>query len=176
MVCSLWWFCEFSSVAGYKPLFQGFLEMASEEAAVTMINYYTSAPPTIRNQPVFIQYSTHRELKTDNLPNQVRICSFKYFKIIHRNKLTFNVKKKLFSHREWRCRPSAQQQCILGTLRLVEKDGALVRVRAPSWESLWRIYSTRWPWRSCSRCCHTLSTYLSVCSTGSRALDKVQLY
>lgn len=50
--------------------------MASEEAAVTMINYYTSAPPTIRNQPVFIQYSTHRELKTDNLPNQVRICSF----------------------------------------------------------------------------------------------------
>lgn len=49
--------------------------MASEEAAVTMINYYTTAPPTIRNQPVFIQYSTHRELKTDNLPNQVRISS-----------------------------------------------------------------------------------------------------
>lgn len=46
--------------------------MASEEAAVTMMNYYTSAPPTIRNQPVFIQYSTHRELKTDNLPSQVR--------------------------------------------------------------------------------------------------------
>lgn len=46
--------------------------MASEEAAITMMNYYTSAPPTIRNQPVFIQYSTHRELKTDNLTNQVR--------------------------------------------------------------------------------------------------------
>ncbi len=46
--------------------------MASEEAAVTMVNYYTSAPPTIRNQPIFIQYSTHRELKTDNLTNQVR--------------------------------------------------------------------------------------------------------
>lgn len=45
--------------------------MASEEAAVTMVNYYTSAPPTIRNQPIFIQYSTHRELKTDNLTNQV---------------------------------------------------------------------------------------------------------
>lgn len=40
--------------------------MASEEAAVTMVNYYTSAPPTVRNQPIFIQYSTHRELKTDN--------------------------------------------------------------------------------------------------------------
>ncbi|XP_007542686.1 polypyrimidine tract-binding protein 3 isoform X2 [Poecilia formosa] len=49
---------------------QAFLEMASEEAAVTMVNYYASAPPTIRNQPVFIQYSTHRELKTDNLTNQ----------------------------------------------------------------------------------------------------------
>ncbi|KAM4527362.1 polypyrimidine tract-binding protein 3-like [Odontesthes bonariensis] len=49
---------------------QAFLEMASEEASVTMVNYYTSATPTIRNQPVFIQYSTHRELKTDNLTNQ----------------------------------------------------------------------------------------------------------
>lgn len=49
---------------------QAFLEMASEEAAVTMVNYYASAPPTIRNQPVFIQYSTHRELKTDGLTNQ----------------------------------------------------------------------------------------------------------
>uniref|UniRef100_A0A3P9PVL6 Polypyrimidine tract binding protein 3 n=1 Tax=Poecilia reticulata TaxID=8081 RepID=A0A3P9PVL6_POERE len=51
---------------------QAFVEMASEEAAVTMVNYYASAPPTIRNQPVFIQYSTHRELKTDNLTNQQR--------------------------------------------------------------------------------------------------------
>uniref|UniRef100_A0A3B3QYY7 Polypyrimidine tract binding protein 3 n=1 Tax=Paramormyrops kingsleyae TaxID=1676925 RepID=A0A3B3QYY7_9TELE len=46
--------------------------MASEEAAITMVNYYTSATPHIRNQPVFIQYSNHRELKTDNLPNQGR--------------------------------------------------------------------------------------------------------
>ncbi|XP_068423059.1 polypyrimidine tract-binding protein 1-like [Clinocottus analis] len=49
---------------------QAFLEMASEEAAVTMVNYYTSAPPTIRNQPIFIQYSTHRDLKTNDLTNQ----------------------------------------------------------------------------------------------------------
>ncbi|KAM6902515.1 polypyrimidine tract-binding protein 3-like [Xenentodon cancila] len=49
---------------------QAFLEMASEEAAVTMVNYYTSVTPTIRNQPIFIQYSTHRELKTDSLTNQ----------------------------------------------------------------------------------------------------------
>uniref|UniRef100_A0A3P8X4C3 Polypyrimidine tract binding protein 3 n=1 Tax=Cynoglossus semilaevis TaxID=244447 RepID=A0A3P8X4C3_CYNSE len=49
---------------------QAFLEMASEEAAVTMVNYYTSATPTVRNQPIYIQYSNHRELKTDNLANQ----------------------------------------------------------------------------------------------------------
>ncbi|XP_056875522.1 polypyrimidine tract-binding protein 3 isoform X7 [Takifugu flavidus] len=52
------------------PPHRPWTEMASEEAAVTMMNYYTSAPPTIRNQPVFIQYSNHRELKTDNLTNQ----------------------------------------------------------------------------------------------------------
>lgn len=44
--------------------------MASEEAAVTMVNYYTPVTPHLRSQPVYIQYSNHRELKTDNLPNQ----------------------------------------------------------------------------------------------------------
>ncbi len=53
---------------------QAFIEMDSEEAAITMVNYYTAAHPHVRNQPVYIQYSNHRELKTDNLPNQgVRI-------------------------------------------------------------------------------------------------------
>ncbi|XP_041089947.1 polypyrimidine tract-binding protein 3-like isoform X4 [Polyodon spathula] len=51
---------------------QAFVEMASEEAAITMVNYYSTATPHLRNQPVFIQYSNHRELKTDNLPNQAR--------------------------------------------------------------------------------------------------------
>ncbi|XP_068090400.1 polypyrimidine tract-binding protein 3 isoform X2 [Hyperolius riggenbachi] len=51
---------------------QAFLEMASEEAAVTMVNYYTPVTPQLRSQPVYIQYSNHRELKTDNLPNQSR--------------------------------------------------------------------------------------------------------
>ncbi|XP_063066815.1 polypyrimidine tract-binding protein 3 isoform X3 [Engraulis encrasicolus] len=49
---------------------QAFIEMASEEAAITMVNYYAAATPHVRNQPVYIQYSNHRELKTDNLPNQ----------------------------------------------------------------------------------------------------------
>ncbi|NXC49757.1 PTBP3 protein, partial [Penelope pileata] len=49
---------------------QAFLEMASEEAAINMVNYCTSATPHLRSQPVYVQYSNHRELKTDNLPNQ----------------------------------------------------------------------------------------------------------
>ncbi|NXS66083.1 PTBP3 protein, partial [Pandion haliaetus] len=48
---------------------QAFLEMASEEAAVTMVNYYTPGTPYICRQPVYIQYSNYRELETDNLPN-----------------------------------------------------------------------------------------------------------
>ncbi|XP_030049301.1 polypyrimidine tract-binding protein 3-like [Microcaecilia unicolor] len=55
-----------------KAKSQAFLEMASEEAAVTMVNYYTPVTPHLRSQPVYIQYSNHRELKTDNLPNQAR--------------------------------------------------------------------------------------------------------
>uniref|UniRef100_A0AAV2JDD6 Polypyrimidine tract-binding protein 1 n=1 Tax=Knipowitschia caucasica TaxID=637954 RepID=A0AAV2JDD6_KNICA len=51
---------------------QAFLELNSEECAQTMVSYYSTATPVIRNQPVFLQYSTHKELKTDNSPNQVR--------------------------------------------------------------------------------------------------------
>ncbi|XP_025769585.1 polypyrimidine tract-binding protein 3, partial [Puma concolor] len=58
---------------------QAFLEMASEEAAVTMVNYYTPVTPHLRSQPVFIQYSNHRELKTDNLPNQAPVNFFQIF-------------------------------------------------------------------------------------------------
>ncbi|XP_041063866.1 polypyrimidine tract-binding protein 2 isoform X2 [Cetorhinus maximus] len=49
---------------------QAFLEMASEEAAITMVNYYTAVTPHLRNQPIYIQYSNHKELKTDNALNQ----------------------------------------------------------------------------------------------------------
>ncbi|XP_067892959.1 polypyrimidine tract-binding protein 2 isoform X5 [Heterodontus francisci] len=49
---------------------QAFLEMASEEAAITMVNYYTAVTPHLRNQPIYIQYSNHKELKTDSALNQ----------------------------------------------------------------------------------------------------------
>uniref|UniRef100_A0A8C5CSF6 RRM domain-containing protein n=1 Tax=Gadus morhua TaxID=8049 RepID=A0A8C5CSF6_GADMO len=51
---------------------QAFLELNSEECAQTMVSYYSSVTPLIRNHPVYVQYSTHKELKTDNSPNQVR--------------------------------------------------------------------------------------------------------
>ncbi|KAM8930591.1 polypyrimidine tract-binding protein 2 [Pelodytes ibericus] len=49
---------------------QAFLELATEEAAATMVNYYSTMTPHLRNQPIYIQYSNHKELKTDSALNQ----------------------------------------------------------------------------------------------------------
>ncbi|NXJ85498.1 PTBP3 protein, partial [Trogon melanurus] len=49
---------------------QALLEMASEEAAASMMNFYASGRPRLRDQPIYIKYSNHKELKIDNLPNQ----------------------------------------------------------------------------------------------------------
>ncbi|NXY47686.1 PTBP1 protein, partial [Ceuthmochares aereus] len=51
---------------------QAFIEMSTEEAANTMVNYYTTVTPVLRRQPIYIQFSNHKELKTDNSPNQAR--------------------------------------------------------------------------------------------------------
>ncbi|ELK29416.1 Polypyrimidine tract-binding protein 1 [Myotis davidii] len=51
---------------------QAFIEMNTEEAANTMVNYYTSVTPVLRGQPIYIQFSNHKELKTDSSPNQAR--------------------------------------------------------------------------------------------------------
>uniref|UniRef100_A0A8C6WUH2 RRM domain-containing protein n=1 Tax=Neogobius melanostomus TaxID=47308 RepID=A0A8C6WUH2_9GOBI len=51
---------------------QAFLEMSSEEVAQHMVGYYSSVLPVVRNQPVHVQFSNHKELKTDNSPNQER--------------------------------------------------------------------------------------------------------
>lgn len=58
------------NVSMLLPL-QAFLELGSEECAQTMVSYYSSVTPVIRNHPIYMQYSTHKELKTDNSPNQV---------------------------------------------------------------------------------------------------------
>ncbi|XP_077646208.1 polypyrimidine tract-binding protein 3 isoform X2 [Lonchura striata] len=51
---------------------QAFLEMASIDAAVSMVNYYAPATPHLHHQPVYIQYSKYKELRTDNQHNQAR--------------------------------------------------------------------------------------------------------
>ncbi|XP_078280085.1 polypyrimidine tract-binding protein 1-like isoform X3 [Rhinoraja longicauda] len=51
---------------------QAFIEMNSEEAANTMVSYYGTVTPYLRSHPIYIQYSNHKELKTDNSPNQAR--------------------------------------------------------------------------------------------------------
>ncbi|XP_033820808.1 polypyrimidine tract-binding protein 1b isoform X1 [Periophthalmus magnuspinnatus] len=51
---------------------QAFLEMSSEDAAQNMVEYYSSMLPVVRSQPVHVQFSNHKELKTDNSPNQER--------------------------------------------------------------------------------------------------------
>lgn len=49
---------------------QAFLEMSSEEAAQNVVGYYSTVMPIIRHHPVFVQFSNHKELRTDNSPNQ----------------------------------------------------------------------------------------------------------
>ncbi|XP_058493772.1 polypyrimidine tract-binding protein 1b isoform X2 [Solea solea] len=51
---------------------QAFLEMSSEDAAQNMVSYYSTVTPVIRHHPVYVQFSNHKELKTDNNPNQER--------------------------------------------------------------------------------------------------------
>ncbi|CAG5895729.1 polypyrimidine tract-binding protein 2-like isoform 2-T2 [Menidia menidia] len=58
-------FGKVTNILTLKGKNQAFLEMGTEEAAVTMVNYYNTVPPHVRNAPVFVQYSNHKELKTD---------------------------------------------------------------------------------------------------------------
>lgn len=44
---------------------QAFLEMADETAATNMVAIFTATPPSIRGRTVYVQFSNHRELKTD---------------------------------------------------------------------------------------------------------------
>uniref|UniRef100_A0A1A9W619 RRM domain-containing protein n=1 Tax=Glossina brevipalpis TaxID=37001 RepID=A0A1A9W619_9MUSC len=44
---------------------QAFLEMTDEVAATSMVSCYTVNPPQMRGRMVYVQFSNHRELKTD---------------------------------------------------------------------------------------------------------------
>ncbi|XP_044726715.1 polypyrimidine tract-binding protein 1 isoform X2 [Chrysoperla carnea] len=44
---------------------QAFLEMADESAATSMVSYFASCMAQLRGRAVYVQFSNHRELKTD---------------------------------------------------------------------------------------------------------------
>jgi polypyrimidine tract-binding protein 1 len=51
---------------------QVFTEMNTHEAADTMVNCYMSVAPALCGQPVYMQFSNYKELKTDSSPYQAR--------------------------------------------------------------------------------------------------------
>uniref|UniRef100_G3PK33 RRM domain-containing protein n=1 Tax=Gasterosteus aculeatus aculeatus TaxID=481459 RepID=G3PK33_GASAC len=65
-------FGDITNLLMLKAKNQAFLEMNSEEAAQNMVGYYSTVMPIIRNHLVYVQFSNHKELKTDNSPNQER--------------------------------------------------------------------------------------------------------
>lgn len=41
--------------------------MEDESSAVAMVNYFTNCAATLRERSVYVQFSNHRELKTDQV-------------------------------------------------------------------------------------------------------------
>jgi polypyrimidine tract-binding protein 1 len=54
-----------SNVLVLKGKNQAFLEMEDESAAVAMVNYFTNCVAQLRDRSVYVQFSTHTKLKTD---------------------------------------------------------------------------------------------------------------
>ncbi|KRF99492.1 uncharacterized protein Dwil_GK10936, isoform B [Drosophila willistoni] len=57
---------------------QAFIEMADEVAATSMVSCYTVSPPQMRGRMVYVQFSNHRELKTDQSHNQNSVVQSDY--------------------------------------------------------------------------------------------------
>ncbi|XP_060605646.1 polypyrimidine tract-binding protein 1-like isoform X12 [Ruditapes philippinarum] len=58
-------FGKMSNVLLLKQKNQAFLEFEDESVATTFVNYYTKMPCQIRGKQVYVQFSQHKELKTD---------------------------------------------------------------------------------------------------------------
>lgn len=73
-------FGRITNVLVLKGKNQAFLEMADEISATAMVACYTTTPPIVRGRTVYVQFSNHRELKTDqNHTNTVRHPPFPSF-------------------------------------------------------------------------------------------------
>ena len=56
---------------------QAFLEMAEEAAAISMVNYFSSGTSAqLRGRNVFVQFSNHSQLKTDQSHSNAVINTF----------------------------------------------------------------------------------------------------
>uniref|UniRef100_A0A8D3BZR4 Polypyrimidine tract-binding protein 1 n=1 Tax=Scophthalmus maximus TaxID=52904 RepID=A0A8D3BZR4_SCOMX len=76
-------FGDITNLLMLKAKNQAFLEMGSEDVAQNMVGYYSTVMPIIRNQPVYVQFSNYKELKTDNSPNQ-EVSIFDIWQLGHR--------------------------------------------------------------------------------------------
>lgn len=54
-----------SNVLVLKGKNQAFLEMTDENSAAAMVACLSANPPQVRGRTVYVQFSNHRELKTD---------------------------------------------------------------------------------------------------------------
>nr|XP_032295340.1 polypyrimidine tract-binding protein 1 isoform X8 [Drosophila virilis] len=57
---------------------QAFIEMADEISATSMVSCYTVNPPQMRGRMVYVQFSNHRELKTDQSHNNSSVVQSDY--------------------------------------------------------------------------------------------------
>ncbi|KAJ4439779.1 hypothetical protein ANN_07907, partial [Periplaneta americana] len=55
---------------------KAFLEMADEVAASTMVTYFTSCMAQLRGRAVYVQFSNHKELKTDQTHSNANASPF----------------------------------------------------------------------------------------------------
>lgn len=64
-------------------MFQAFLEMAEEISAVAMVAYFGGCVAQLRGRAVYVQFSNHKELKTDQThSNAVSHLSITYWVIV----------------------------------------------------------------------------------------------
>lgn len=73
---------------------QAFLEMGDEASATAMVNYFSSCMAQLRGRAVYVQYSNHKELKTDqthsnaNASAQAALQAAQALSISHNNAVT----------------------------------------------------------------------------------------
>ena len=60
---------------------QALIEVDNLEMAKQIVTHYTMNPPAIRQRTVYVQYSNHKELKTESNPGQ-EVCRFMISTII----------------------------------------------------------------------------------------------